>query len=155
MVLYNGCVNLLGAGYGIAAGHEFTCYAQSRDGITWTKPDLGLFEIPGTDERNAITEENMVHPGDDDPGYLPCISHNLRPFLDTRPGVSDNERFKALGAGFNSSKRPAGYFALVSGDGIHWRKLQQERVIDRSNWPHGSDSTPASVGSAALRRTTL
>ena len=24
------------------------CYAESRDGITWTKPDLGLFTVQGT-----------------------------------------------------------------------------------------------------------
>ena len=39
-------------------GHEFFCYAESRDGIHWTKPDLQLFSIPGSDAGNAITEEN-------------------------------------------------------------------------------------------------
>ena len=124
-------------------GHEFFCYAESRDGIHWTKPDLQLFSIPGSDAGNAITEENKANPEDDDPDHLPCISHNLRPFIDTRPGVPASERYKALAGGFNSSRRPAGFWALVSGDGIHWRKLRQDWVIDRSHWPHGSDSTPA------------
>ena len=126
-------------------GHEFYCYAESRDGIHWIKPDLGLFDIPGTDERNAITEENKARPGDDDPDHFPCVSHNLRPFLDYRSGVVVDERYKALGGGYNSGSSNAGYWALVSGDGIHWRKLCKDWVIDRSNWPHGSDSTPACV----------
>ena len=124
-------------------GHEFFCYAESRDGVHWTKPNLQLFSIPGSDDGNAITEENKAEPGDDDPDHLPCISHNMRPFIDTRPSVPKSERYKALAGGFNSSRRPAGFWALVSGDGIHWRKLRKQWVIDRSNWPHGSDSTPA------------
>ena len=124
-------------------GHEFFCYAESRDAIHWTKPNLKLFAIPGSDDGNAITEENKAEPGDDDPDHLPCISHNMRPFIDLRPGVPESERYKALAGGFNSSRRPAGFWALASGDGIHWRKLRKEWVIDRSNWPHGSDSTPA------------
>jgi len=124
-------------------GHEFSCYAESRDAIHWTKPNLGLFNIPNSEDGNAIAEENRVQPDDDDSEHFPCISHNMRPFVDTRPNVPDSERFKALGGGFNSSRRPAGYWALVSQDGIHWKKLRKEWVIDRSNWPHGSDSTPA------------
>jgi hypothetical protein len=31
-----------------------TCYAESRDGITWTKPKLGLFEFEGSMENNII-----------------------------------------------------------------------------------------------------
>jgi len=50
----------------------------------------------------------MAHPGDDDPDHFPCISHNLRPFVDTRPGVSAGERFKALGGGYNSGSPEAG-----------------------------------------------
>jgi len=31
-----------------------TCYAESRDGIKWIKPYLGLVEVNGTRENNAI-----------------------------------------------------------------------------------------------------
>lgn len=124
-------------------GHEFFCYAESRDGVNWTKPDLGLFTIPESKDRNAITEENMAEPGDEDSDHFPCISHNLRPFIDTRPGVPEAERFKALGAGYNSGSPNAGFWALSSADGIHWKKIRKGWVIDRKNWSHGSDSTPA------------
>src|SRR5436190_705970 len=35
--------------------HEWTCYAESRDGgITWARPDLGLFEVKGTRHNNVV-----------------------------------------------------------------------------------------------------
>lgn len=30
------------------------CYAESRDGITWTKPDLGLIEFEGSKKNNLV-----------------------------------------------------------------------------------------------------
>ncbi len=33
---------------------EVTCYAESRDGIHWEKPDLGLFEVAGTRKNNVV-----------------------------------------------------------------------------------------------------
>jgi len=32
---------------------ETTCYAESKDGIHWEKPNLGLFEIDGSLENNV------------------------------------------------------------------------------------------------------
>jgi len=91
---------------------EVTCYAESVDGITWTKPDLEIYEVNGTRKNNVVLA-----------GQAP-FSHNFSPFLDTRPGVPESERFKAL-AGISTS----GLAAFVSGDGIHWRKLRDEPVL--------------------------
>ena len=33
---------------------EVTCYAESRDGIQWTKPALRLFEVRGRMDNNVI-----------------------------------------------------------------------------------------------------
>jgi len=33
---------------------ETTCYAESKDGIHWKKPNLGFFEVNGTLENNLI-----------------------------------------------------------------------------------------------------
>ncbi|NLC57278.1 MAG: hypothetical protein GX774_10610 [Armatimonadetes bacterium] len=90
---------------------EVTRYCESRDGIRWTKPKLGLCEVDGSTANNVILHE-------------PPFCHNFSPMLDTRPGVPTGERFKAL-AGTNTS----GLVAFVSGDGIHWRKLRPEAVI--------------------------
>lgn len=93
---------------------EVTCYAESRDGIHWQKPNLGLFEVHGTRDNNVI-----LH------GSAPC-SHNFSPLLDTRPGVPTDERFKAL-AGIETS----GLIAFGSADGIRWRKLREQPVLTK------------------------
>jgi len=93
---------------------EVTCYAESADGIRWTKPDLGIYEIRGTRQNNVILANDAP------------FSHNFSPLLDTRPGVPAEERFKAL-AGVSQT----GLVAFVSGDGVHWRKLRSEAVIPK------------------------
>lgn len=91
---------------------EVTCYAESRDGITFTRPKLGLISFGGNKDNNAILAD--VGP----------VTHNFAPFLDTRPGVPKTERFKAVGGSSAS-----GLIAYVSADGIHFRKLQDKPII--------------------------
>ncbi len=91
---------------------EVTCLAESTDGLRWTKPKLGLFEVRGTKENNVVLA------GD------PPFSHNFSPFLDARPGCPPDQRYKAL-AGISKS----GLVAFVSADGLHWRKLRDAAVI--------------------------
>jgi len=91
---------------------ETTCYAESGDGINWTRPDLGIHEISGSPDNNVILA-----------GVAP-ITHNFSPFLDTREGVDPQHKYKALGGTGNS-----GLIACVSEDGIHWNRLQKEPVI--------------------------
>ena len=101
--------------------YEVTCYAESRDGIHWRKPDLELFG-----HRNVILDHTTAP-----------VSVDFTPFLDTRPGTPQTERYKALGGWFD--QKPGltsdGYIALVSEDGIHWRKLRDKAVITRENYP--------------------
>ncbi len=91
---------------------EVTCYAESRDGITFTRPKLGLVSFGGNKDNNAILA---------DVGH---VTHNFAPFLDTRHGVPKAERFKAVGGSSQS-----GLIAYVSEDGIHFRKLQDKPII--------------------------
>ncbi len=94
------------------SSNEVTCYAESRDGIHWIKPHLGLFEVHGTRSNNVILA-----------GRAP-FSHNFAPFLDERPGTPPNQRFKAL-AGTSAS----GLHAFASPDGLRWSLLQDEPVL--------------------------
>ena len=94
---------------------EVTCYAESSDGRVWLKPKLGLHEASGTRDNNIILA-------------VAGITHNFSPFLDTRPGVPPGERFKALGGVQNVG---GGLYALVSADGIRWKKLQEKPVMTR------------------------
>ncbi len=91
---------------------EVTCYAESRDGITFTRPKLGLVSFGGNKDNNAILA---------DVGH---VTHNFAPFLDTRPGVPKAERFKAVGGSSAS-----GLIGYVSEDGIRFRKLQDKPII--------------------------
>jgi hypothetical protein len=107
---------------------EVTCVAFSKDGIHWTKPKLGLFEVNGSKENNVILA-----------GMAP-FSHNFCPMLDTRSGVSKSQRYKAL-AGTSRT----GLVAFVSEDGLRWKKLRDEPVIpkgafDSQNVPMWSES---------------
>jgi hypothetical protein len=104
------------AGFADGTAGEVTCYAESDDGIRWEKPNLGLHEVNGTKDNNVILANQ------------PPYTHNFAPFLDKRPGVPENERYKTL-AGLGG--KFGGLAAFVSGDGIHWRKLREEAVITK------------------------
>jgi hypothetical protein len=106
---------------------EVTCYSESRDGITWTRPNLGLFTVHGTRDNNVLLA-----------GQAP-FSHNFCPMIDPRKDVHRSERYKAL-AGIGSS----GLAAFVSEDGLRWRKLRDKAVItkgafDSQNVPFWSE----------------
>jgi hypothetical protein len=93
---------------------QFTCYAESTDGIHFVRPNLGIHEFKGS------KENNIVHIG--------VESHNFAPFLDTNPAAKPDERYKAL-AGLSST-----LFAYGSGDGIHWKKLQDGPVMTKGTF---------------------
>ena len=95
---------------------EVTCYAESADGIEWTKPDLGLFDVLGTRDNNVILTPEAA--GD--------ATHNFSPMLDRRPGVPESEQYKALGG----SDR-GGLIAFASADAVTWRKLSEKPVITK------------------------
>ena len=90
---------------------QSTVYAESRDGIHWQKPNLGLYEVHGS------KNNNVVYYGDGP------SSVNFSPFVDTKPGVPADERYKAL-AGLKAT----GLLAFHSHDGIHWRRADQPPV---------------------------
>jgi hypothetical protein len=97
---------------GFEDGAQVACYAESKDGVHWVKPNLGLVEYEGS------TKNNIVLKCPQDMG-----THNFSPFKDTKPGVPAEEKYKALGG------RPVR--AFVSGDAIHWRRLVEEPVLTK------------------------
>ncbi len=92
---------------------EVTCVAESKDGIHWTKPKLGIHEVYGTKENNVVLARNRA-----------C--HNLAPFIDVNPNCPPDQRYKALGG----TGKP-GLLAFASPDGLHWKQLQAEPVITK------------------------
>lgn len=91
---------------------SYTAMAESRDGIQWTKPNLGVVEFQGS------KQNNLVWPAREHPGL------DLFPFKDANPQAPANERYKALG---NVGEHQL--VALGSPDGIHWELLQKEPVL--------------------------
>ncbi len=97
---------------------QFTCYAESRDGLKWRKPDLGLVEFGGSKANNIILAD-------------PEASHNFAPFKDGNPACAAEARYKALAGGMTmlNGKKKSCLHAYRSADGIHWSKITEEAVI--------------------------
>ena len=98
-----------------------TCYAESPDGVHWTKPELGIVTLNGSKRNNVLLAD-------------PAFSSDFSPFLDKRPGVPDDERYKALAGTMRT-----GLMAFASTDGIHWRRLRDDPVFPPTTQP-GFDS---------------
>ena len=60
---------------------------ESHDGVNWRRPELGLCEFSGSKKNNIL-----LLPNPDEPYAV-----NFSPFIDERPGVPAEERFKAVG----------------------------------------------------------
>lgn len=90
-------------------GKEFTCYAESKDGVNWTKPPLGMYEFNGSKDNNIV--------------WAGFGTHNFAPFKDANPSALESEKYKAVAGG--------PLFALSSPDGIHWKKMQEEPIITK------------------------
>ena len=107
-----------GSHFDVVAGQrarpEVACYAESRDGIQWEKPSLGIFEFEGSKENNII----LMGEG----------THNFTPFKDTNPACTEDARYKALAGNSRGLK------AYKSPDGIHWSLMRDEPVITDGNF---------------------
>lgn len=86
---------------------DYTSYAESKDGIHWTLPKLGLFEFEGSKENNIIWSGKGMY--------------DFNAFRDDNPAAPADQRYKAIGGG------PIRLF--VSPDAIHWQQLQDEPVL--------------------------
>ena len=95
---------------------QFACYAESRDGITWTRPNLGLFEFNGSKDNNII--------------WTSAGSHNFSPFKDDNPAAPPDQRYKAVASSnYDGDTRKPVLLGFASPDGLHWRQLQEKPII--------------------------
>ena len=88
-----------------------TCYAESVDGIHWTRPELGQVSYDGSTRNNVI---------------LPAAGQ-FCPFIDMRPGIPATERYKANA---RQGQAPYSLIGYVSGDGINWRTVRTAPIVD-------------------------
>lgn len=103
---------LTGYSDGAKDAKEVTCVAESRDGREWTRPRVANYEIAGTRDNNVVLAN------------LEPVTHNFAPFLDTRPGVPPQQRYKGVGG-----SRDSGLIAYASPDGLHWERISEKPII--------------------------
>lgn len=92
---------------------EVTCYAESKDGVNWTKPDLDLFEFDGSKKNNIV--------------WKGIGTHCMAVFKDANPACAPEARYKAIGRGRPTGQK--GLYVSQSPDGIHWSLIKNEPVI--------------------------
>ena len=110
---------------------EFVGVAESTDGLVWTRPEFDLFPdapVPPetviygemlTEGLPRIRNEKPPHPG------YTSFTHNFTPFYDDRPGVPDDERYKAV----SGILQTGGLFAFHSADGFHWTRYDDFPIV--------------------------
>ncbi|NLX99340.1 MAG: hypothetical protein GXY83_24650 [Rhodopirellula sp.] len=83
-----------------------TCYAVSRDGVTWEKPLVGTLKAANGKPHNAVAH-----------------IHQASVWKDPRD-PEPSRRYKCIGW----SSQPPGYNTFVSPDGLNWTKFCQEPI---------------------------
>jgi len=79
--------------------------AESKDGIAWTRPELGLVDYKGSKQNNLIMAADHAS--------------NFAPFVDANVNALPSQRYKAFVGDTEA------IFAFASPDGIHWSKLDE------------------------------
>jgi hypothetical protein len=103
-------IELDGGAYSIP--YNVTCYAESKDGIQWTRPELGMVEFRGSKKNNIILSGELCHA--------------FVPFKDANPDCPSEHRYKAIVAIY---KPVRGLHVYSSADGIRWAPMSDKPVI--------------------------
>lgn len=92
---------------------QTTCYAESTDGVHFTRPLLGIHEW------NGSRQNNIVHIGPESAAFAP--------FLDSNPDAKPDEKYKAVA--YRIIGRTGTVMAMASADGLRWRRMQEEPIL--------------------------
>ena len=127
-------------------GH--VAYAESTDGINWTRPNLGLYEYAGNRKNNIVWRGDLrgstrgfqggsvfVDPTSTDERYKMVYLGILTDdewaaFEKKYPGEADTV---APPAGRGGLSRVFGFFGAVSPDGLHWKSLSEPLMIQHAD----------------------
>ncbi len=94
------------------------CYAESKDGIAWTKPELDILTFKGIPDRNVVLTSSDHYDASvvvDPPGGDPARRYKLAYWSIPEPEVAPTDPKEPRG-------RNGGLFVAFSPDGIHWAK---------------------------------
>lgn len=94
------------------------CYAESTDGIRWTKPKLGLVSYRGSKENNILFRQIGT-------GKHRSRVHGSGVFLD--PSAPPEARYKCVSQGLfqGIGDRPHYVAGMTSPDGLRWTRVPQ------------------------------
>ena len=107
-------------------------YAESKDGIHWTKPELGLHAFQGSKANNIVIPAG-----------------NLWGLHIDRRESNPQRRFKAVVWHEPDYVPREGYFLYTSPDGIHWTRATQEPIALSL---HGYTMPQTGIGDTTLFR---
>ena len=93
------------------------CYATSKDGVTWVKPELGIVEFDGSKKNNIVFRG----------------PHGAGVMLDRRE-TDPARRYKM----FTKSNEPGHMSVSFSADGLHWPKVKPCREIKAAGDTHNN-----------------
>ena len=103
----NGIWRMYYVGWDFPSTHGLCfCYAESRDGIHWTRPNLGICEWEGSRENNIIFDRETLRSRD-----------NFMVFRDDNPACPAEKKYKAI---LSQEKHTLWYF--YSDDGVHFHR---------------------------------
>ena len=94
---------------------DLSCYAVSRDGIHWERPDLGLVEFEGSTRNNIMSDRSVRSEGG-----LYNSGRAPNAFRDSREQNPDR-RYKALGYA-RAENGVTGLCIYFSPDGLAWKE---------------------------------
>ncbi len=97
----------------------YCCYAESEDGIHWTKPKLGIHEFQGSKDNNITLASGTY-------GDLKADAGHPAVFRDENPEAPADARYKAVIR--SSGKR--GLLIFRSPDGLHWELMSEEPILN-------------------------
>lgn len=112
--------------------HEaaYICYAESKDGVHWRKPNLGLHEFRGSKKNNIVltcpgthfdSTSVMMVPGDE-------LPYRMMTFIGRWPYRKDLVK-KQWGDPSPFDITQHGHYGFGSKDGIHWQELNGNQPV--------------------------
>ncbi len=105
---------------------RYVGYAESRDGLHWERPDLGLVEFAGSRHNNLVLGEEQFSAFEFE-GF-----DNMSVIYDENPHCPEDERYKMTCMWYGH----AALIMLMSADGIHFTKsrvLTDDGAFDSAN----------------------
>ena len=109
--------------------HEyFLCYAESQDGVHWSRPNLGIVEFKGSKANNIIANKALLANGKADPAHSAV-------FKDSNPSCPPHQKYKLLAAtpedpsDSPTPREAKGLFLFTSPDGIHFTQWGDAPII--------------------------